>query len=248
MLLVVAAAVPCGWLRWKMIIKHKERAAVAEIERLGGLVGYDWKPIYVSTVGKPFSPPQPPGPAWLRSILGDDFFASVVEVSVNNGMTDDGFVRFGTFANAEELWLGQTRVSNVDLEQLKGMSHLRKLDLSCTGITDDGLEYLQYLSCLRELTLTETQITDTGVAYLARLRGLTKLSLNITRISDEGLVYLADLTTLEELKVSSTYVSDAGLTHLRALANLKALTVGNYVTDAGVAELQKALPNCEIIR
>jgi hypothetical protein len=37
------------------------------------------------------------------------------------------------------------------------------------------------------------------------------------------------------------------LVHLKGLTNLKQLVLkGTKVTDAGVAELQKALPNCKI--
>jgi len=43
MLLLVVVAVPCGWLKWKMVRKAKERAAVAEIEGVGGTVQYDWQ-------------------------------------------------------------------------------------------------------------------------------------------------------------------------------------------------------------
>jgi len=44
-----------------------------------------------------------------------------------------------------------------------------------------------------------------------------------------------------------TQIADAGLVHLTGLPALKILGLtGTQVTDAGVAELQKALPNCRI--
>jgi hypothetical protein len=51
-----------------------------------------------------------------------------------------------------------------------------------------------------------------------------------------------------ELDLGETDVSDAGLVHLKGLANLKEL--GLYrtkVTDAGVRELQLALPGLFIV-
>ena len=55
------------------------------------------------------------------------------------------------------------------------------------------------------------------------------------------------MTRLRSLYLTSTKVSGAGLVHLKGLANLQGLTLGGtQVTVAGVAELQKALPNCEI--
>ncbi len=46
-----------------------------------------------------------------------------------------------------------------------------------------------------------------------------------------------------------TKVTDAGLVHLTGLTNLQTLNFSfTKITDAGVAELQKALPNCKISR
>jgi len=65
-----------------------------------------------------------------------------------------------------------------------------------------------------------------------------------TQITDAGLVHLAGLTSLQEL-----FVTDAGLVHLKGLTSLQTLGLGNtQVTDAGVAKLKEALPNCEISR
>ena len=45
----------------------------------------------------------------------------------------------------------------------------------------------------------------------------------------------------------STNITDAGLEHLKGLTNLEELDLRwTKVTDAGVAKLQQALPNCEI--
>ena len=44
-------------------------------------------------------------------------------------------------------------------------------------------------------------------------------------------------------------VTDAGLVHLQGMTNLTILDLRDTkVTDAGVAELKQALPNCEIKR
>ena len=42
-----------------------------------------------------------------------------------------------------------------------------------------------------------------------------------------------------------------GLVHLKGLTKLQAFKIGGFgqeITDAGVADLQKALPNCKIYR
>ena len=61
--------------------------------------------------------------------------------------------------------------------------------------------------------------------------------------------YVPDLAALQTLGLMDTKVTDAGLVHLTGLTNLQELGLGSTkVTDAGVADLQKALPNCEIVK
>ena len=60
---------------------------------------------------------------------------------------------------------------------------------------------------------------------------------------------IASLTSLEELEISYAPLDDAGLQALAGMKNLRKLTVSTTnVTDAGVGDLKKALPGCEIVR
>ena len=43
-------------------------------------------------------------------------------------------------------------------------------------------------------------------------------------------------------------VVDAERVHLKGLTNLQGLVLPKQITDAGIAELQEALPNCDINR
>ena len=47
-----------------------------------------------------------------------------------------------------------------------------------------------------------------------------------------------------------TQITDAGLVQLKGLTKLQSLDLSGCenITDTGIAELQKALPNCEISR
>ena len=52
-----------------------------------------------------------------------------------------------------------------------------------------------------------------------------------------------------ELSLHDTKITDAGLVHLKGLTGLQSLGLsGPKITDAGVADLQKALPNCKIYK
>ena len=67
-----------------------------------------------------------------------------------------------------------------------------------------------------------------------------------SRITDVGLVHLKGLTSLKELRLPKQ-ITDAGLVHLKGLTKLESLDLSRTkITDAGIAELQQALPNCKI--
>ena len=60
-------------------------------------------------------------------------------------------------------------------------------------------------------------------------------------------MHLKGLTSLWKRVLDGPHVTDSGLVRLKGLTKLKGLNLSfAQVTDAGVAELRKALPNCEI--
>ena len=162
-------------------------------------------------------------------------------------------------------------VTDADMEHLKGMTNLRKLDLKFTDVTDAGLVHLKGLTKLQTLNLYGTKITDAGLEHLKGLTGLQTLNLGGTKITDAGMVhlkglqltslvipndaktdlglkhYLAALETHTRISLENWRITDAGLVHLKGLTKLKTLYLNDtQVTDPGVAELQKALPKCRI--
>ena len=90
------------------------------------------------------------------------------------------------------------------------------------------------------------EITDTVLVHLKGLANLQNLCLTGTLITDAGLVHLKGLTALKDLELIGTQITDAGLVHLKGLTKLQSLDLPKQITDAGVADLQKALPNCKI--
>lgn len=146
-----------------------------------------------------------------------------------------------------EVTLTATEVTDAELVHLEGLSRLLKLHLGRTHITDAGMVHLKGLVRLQTLTLHDTKITDAGLVHLEALTNLETLVLP-TQITDEGLVHLRGLTKLVSLSISGE-ISDAGLAHFKGLTKLRKLRLLNtQVTDTGVAELQKALPDCKIFR
>jgi len=132
--------------------------------------------------------------------------------------------------------------TDADLEHLKGLTGLERLDLDHTKVTDAGLVHLKGLTALQWLELWGTQVTDAGLEDLKGLQSLQRLSLSYTQVTDAGLAHLKGLTALQGLYLMGTQVTDAGLVHLRGLKALQYLNVvDTKVTDAGVEDLRKSL-------
>jgi hypothetical protein len=64
-------------------------------------------------------------------------------------------------------------------------------------------------------------------------------------VTDDDLVQLKRIPGLKELTLGQSLgVTDAGLVHLTGLTGLESISLREtQVTDAGISELQKALPN-----
>ena len=140
---------------------REQKAAIEEIERVGGHVSYDYE-----WWNKPFTPtPQPPWPAWIYRRLGIDYLAEVRGVNFSEGRTE---------------------ISLSGLQQLEGFSHLQFLDLYGTTVADARLEHLKGLTELRWLILRGTKASDAGLENLKGLTELEFLDLSDTKVSDEG--------------------------------------------------------------
>ncbi len=243
LVLVVAVAIACSWLAVEKEQARRQRETVKAIEKLGGAVLYDYNyhasPDFISR-GKPSAP------VWLRRPLGDDFFTNVTAVrGTGPRVTNVGLEDLKGLTQLEMLDLVDAPIADTGLERLKGLTQLRALDLSGTRVTDAGLEHLKRLTQLRLLILTGTDISDAGLAHLMGLSRLQGLYLDGARVTDAGLERLKRLTQLEELSLRGTQITDAGLERLKGLTQLEMLDVnGTRVTDAGMKKFLQALPSC----
>jgi hypothetical protein len=231
MVFVLAISVPLGWFGMKVKQARQEEAAVEAVEAVTWgtvTVTYDYE---VDCKVGPYVfrrlNPEPPGPHWVRNLLGDYWFMHVVEVNLANmEFTDAG------------------------LEHLKGMTHLERLVLRGTQVTDAGLAHLRGLTRLEQLDLGGTQVTDAGLDHLRALPQLRELNLTGTKVTDVGLEHLNDLPELQILYPRWNHdVTDAGPVYLQGLTLLQQLWLNDtQVTDASVNELKKAMPNLKIKR
>jgi internalin A len=227
LLTIVLGSIAWRWYAPKAREVRQQRAAVAAVEAAGG-----WIQSEVTS------------PAWIRRILGTDFYVTYIQIRLKNatddavahlpalspthvavedgtGITDMGLHFLGKCGRLEGLALPRARITDAGLVQLKTLSRLQHLDLSHTPITGVGLAELQGRP-LRELRLDATQVTDAGLRHLKGLRWLHILDLSQTPITGVGLAELRGLS-LYTVRLNASQVTDEGLAALRGFTGLSAL-------------------------
>ena len=141
LVLVVAIALPCSSFVAEMKAARRQQAAVDAILQLGGIVEYDWR---VDGLGGYIENARPPGPPWLRNLLGADFLSHVVYLGFpSRQVTDDSLVHLEAFPQLQGLSLAHNPVTDAGLERLTGLSDLRLLFLDSTRVSDAGVKKLQ---------------------------------------------------------------------------------------------------------
>jgi hypothetical protein len=214
---------------------------VAEVERLGGAVLYDWQAdrMYGYLRAGPSSA-EPSGPRWIRQLIGDDYFGHVVKITLPPRQRVFGMYRLAKADVGPE-------VTDDDLKLVGSISTLEELDLTKAPIGDAGILHLAHLENLRTLHLKETKVTDAGLPALGTLRSLWVLRLDHTRITAAGLIGVQGLKDLERLDLDGTKIGDSDLGHFTAFVRLRRLSLYHtQVTSAGVDQLQNALPDCRL--
>lgn len=184
LIVVLLLSLPLSWFGTRLARAGKQREAVVAIKRLGGSVVYDWEDASSSSAAKPPS-------SWLRTLLGDDFFDTIVRV---------------------EFW--DPCVTNADLKHVDVLTELQTLVLFSTHVTDSGLVHLEHLSELRTLSLLCRQTTDTGLEHLHGLDKLQHLCCSST-VTDAGLEHLKLLTNLKRLRFHDENATDEGIENLQ---------------------------------
>jgi hypothetical protein len=167
-------------------------------------------------------------------------------------ITDDGLKELTGFKKLKWLnissVLGESKITDAGVKNIAGKLDLQMLILSGTQVTDAGVKELAAFKNLKLLWLHGNNISDASAKTLSSLSDLEELNLGFTRITDDTVKQLAGLKKLQVLSTSNTKTSDASLKALAELKNLRELYLSDTTTEAGVAELRKALPKCKIFR
>jgi hypothetical protein len=129
-----------SWFAVKMEHAWTQKLLVEEIENMGGLVWYDYQ---FEADGSPSTKEnEPPGPIWLRRLLGDDFFVNVTKLDLTQtDIPDDGLKHLDRLSDLQSLSLGD-RITDAGLSNLQSLSQLHTLNLRTTRVTEAAIRDL----------------------------------------------------------------------------------------------------------
>ena len=203
---------------------HEQRVVAEVVRQLGGVVRYDWqgRPGALATQAddwnvEPSAPGEgPAGPAWLRGLVGDEYFQEIKAVTLFASTPNEAdLAAIGRLASIESINLHGARLRDEWLVHLANLPRLRRLAMAMGSIGDDGLRLVGTMQNLEVLALDWTAVSDAGIASLGRLEHLRELYLSHTRISDAAARSLQGLATLETLALDDTRFSEAAVGDMR---------------------------------
>jgi Leucine-rich repeat (LRR) protein len=167
----------------------------------------------------------PPGPKFMRSIFGENVFATIEGIRV----------------------LGYDPPQPFDLEILQELPELRLVQLRGAQVTDESLQAVAQLPHLRRLSLSDshsaghaTRLTRDSIRKLKQAKRLEVLELSGDWVTDETLGAVSDLTGLKALALSHTpNVTSKGIARLNSLERLQSLTIirASQVDDEAIAHI-----------
>ena len=173
-------------------------------------------------------------------------------------ITDEGLLVVRNWHHLRRLNLRGTKITDMTLQHLSGMSTLESLDIGFVQVTDVGLDQLTYLPSLTELMLGGNKLSDVGLQSLRQLTGLTYLDLGGAQrtdsglwsvsITDAGMEAIASLRNLRHLRLNGTSVSGRSLEKLKGLRLLERFDLQDckHVGDDAIPTLS-SLPSLRII-
>ncbi len=246
--MLVAITLFCIWLGVTASRANRQRKAVETIRSYGAYVRYDYEMADNGWEVRRDNP-LPPGPVWLRNLIGIDYFATAVNVCLDHGndVNDDSISALVELSQVRRIDIEGANVTDAVMAKLKGLKQLRDLFVNKSSVTESGWEFLEHLTRLKSLALYGSNVGDSTLIHIEGLTELTSLTLIDTQITDAGVSHLKSLSQLEYLELHDPLITDASLQHLKELTSLKQLDIrGTKITSDGINELKRALPQLKV--
>lgn len=267
-LVTVVVVAAMAWLvfkRWEIVMRQRQIDAISRTIDANIYYGYE------------LDGSRPPGPAWLRLMLGDNAFAEP-EIECFNTKGELACLQqypiakrlrllshsvkdmaelasLGELGQLTHLDLRGLQIGDKELAYVANLKRLKVLDLRYTLVSDVGLQHLVGLKSLRVLRVgwmesesNVPEITDVGTKHIAQLRGLEELCIGACSVSDRGVRNLSDLPRLRILDLTSTDISGATLETVQQFPCLETLDIsGTGITPAAVSAFRQSCPRIDVI-
>ena len=227
--LVLAVTLFCIWLGVTANRANRRRQAVETLRKSKIEVLYDYE-ADENGYRIPQPSPSPPGPDWLRDVIGVDYFATAVGVFIGPKaeVNDETFRSLADLPHLKNLDLRNVGVTDSRVAQLTNLNELRVLVVTAPSLTDNGWGFLEHLPCVTSLRLAGPNVNDSTLSHIKELASLKGFILIDHEVTDAGLMYLQSLPHLERLYYSrgsdtpahATGITEAGIKHLRKLPHL----------------------------
>ena len=232
------------WLGYVCKLARDQKTAVDRVYELRGWVYYE----HEYHKGRHVKGAKPPGPTWLRKIIGNEFFQDVTRVGLSKTDVTDADLRLvGRLTSLHSLDLSETVISDAGLVHIADLRELSELSLANTKVTGSGLQYLQNLRNLNSLNLPYTRVDDDRLKHLTVLPKLGDLSIGGTSVTSEGIKHLESLRALQSLSLQDTNVDDLAIPALTRMKGLTLLVLDStQISGKGLFELRSTRPECEI--
>jgi hypothetical protein len=257
--LLILLTLFCLWLGTLANSANRQRRAVEAIVRSGGEFNFDYQRVVNPRgSGQVYSHKvNPPGPKWLRSIIGDHYFITPVSLRLiqQPAVKDDCLAQLDALPNLESAFFLDVPFRDshvVHLKHLKNLTNLTFNDETLSG--PDGprrFDFLQYLPKLESLSLNESNFGDADAKHLKDTMNLKTLFIYDSQIGDDGLAQLQHLKNLELIGLSRTRVTDRGIAYLSTLPKLRYISANDLnITNAAFDSFIKmtALRDLELSR
>lgn len=174
-----------GWLGHRA---RRRASAIVAIQRLGGVIIYDYQVTW--NADGSYTPINPLPTRWTNRFIPDRYLSGVFLISMGEDATESDLHYLKRLQGIDILSLGRMQITDDGLRQLEGVDVVWSLDLSGTRVSDTGLKALARLPELERLQLDGTQITDVGLDYLTAIPALRFVNLLGTRVTTEGVAKL----------------------------------------------------------
>ena len=179
-----------AWVAKKLNHARHQGQLIAEVLKVGGTVGFDYQLGYQTNLGPPNVTAVPPGPAWLRSVIGDEPFRSPIALYLRGDAITDAFIakHLAEFTELKVLSIESPSVTDEALSHVARLHSLEALDLNCPQVTPAGILQLNELA---KLVYVRSVLDARNVRSMNSLKDHTHIEVEEVPLSDL-LVYLND--------------------------------------------------------